>query len=59
MHSFISAEKEALICVRKGYRVQPGESVLVLADGNHELEAQALAAAANSVGADVALMDIS
>ena len=59
MHSFIAAEKEALICVRKGYRVQPGESVLVLADGNHELEAQALAAAANSVGADVALMDIS
>ena len=59
MHSFIAAEKEASICVRKGYRIQPGESVLVLADGNHELEAQALAAAANSVGSDVALMDIS
>ena len=42
MHSFITAEKEALICVRKGYRVQPGESVLVLADGNHELEVRPL-----------------
>jgi hypothetical protein len=59
MHSFIAAEKEALICVRKGFRVQPGESVLVLADGNHELEAQALAAAANSSAGDVALLDIS
>ena len=59
MHSMIAAVKEASICVRKGYRIQPGDCVLVLADGNHELEAQALASAANAAGAQVALMDIS
>src|SRR5579872_3651890 len=59
MHSLITAVKEASICVRKGYQVQPGDCVLVLADGNHELEAEALASAANAAGAQVALMDIS
>lgn len=33
--------------------------MLVLADGNHEIEAQALAGAANAAGGKVALMDIS
>lgn len=59
MQSIITAVKEASICVRKGYRVQPGDAVLVLADGNHMLEAQALASAANAAGGKVALMDIS
>ncbi|MDA4114891.1 MAG: aminopeptidase [Thaumarchaeota archaeon] len=59
MQSIITAVKEASICVRKGYRVQSGESVLVLADGGHMTEALALAAAANAAGAKVALMDIS
>ncbi len=59
MHSLITAVKEASICVQKGYRVLPDDDVLVLADGNHELEAAALASAANAAGANVALLDIS
>jgi len=59
MQSIITAVKEASICVRKGYRVQPGDSVLVLADAGHMTEALALASAANAAGAKVALMDIS
>jgi leucyl aminopeptidase (aminopeptidase T) len=59
MQSIITAVKEASICIRKGYRVKPGDCVLVLADGNHKIEAEALAAAANAAGAKVVLMDIS
>ena len=55
----ITAVKEASICVRKGYRVQTGDNVLVLTDGNHALEAEALASAANAAGGNVALLDIS
>ena len=59
MQSFIPAVKEASICVRKGFQIRRGDNVLVLADGNHLIEAQALAGAAYAAGGNVALMDIS
>jgi leucyl aminopeptidase (aminopeptidase T) len=59
VQSFIPAVKEASICVRKGFQIRPGDNVLVLADGNHLIEAQALAGAACAAGGNVALMDIS
>jgi leucyl aminopeptidase (aminopeptidase T) len=59
VQSFIPAVKEASICVRKGFQIRRGDNVLVLADGNHLIEAQALAGAAYAAGGNVALMDIS
>jgi leucyl aminopeptidase (aminopeptidase T) len=59
MSSFTSAVKEASICVQSGFQVQPDETVLVLSDAEHSLEAQALAAAVNVSGGKVANMDIS
>jgi|BEDMetMinimDraft_2_1075160.scaffolds.fasta_scaffold01057_1 leucyl aminopeptidase (aminopeptidase T) len=59
MNSIITALREASICVRKGFQVKPGDSVLVLTDGDHLDEAEALAAAANAEGSKIALMDIS
>ena len=43
----------------EGISGEPGDSVLVLADGAHMTEALALASAANAGGAKAALMDIS
>jgi leucyl aminopeptidase (aminopeptidase T) len=59
MDSPITMTKEALICVRKGFRVKPNDRVLVIADGDHKAEAEALTAAANSEGGQVVLMDVS
>lgn len=59
MNSIITALREASICIRKGYQVKPGDNVLVLTDGDHLDEAEALAAAANAESGKVALMDIS
>jgi aminopeptidase len=58
MSSIIHMLREASIVVINGFRVQSGDVVTVLADGERMLEAQALAGSAASVGADVALLDV-
>ena len=59
MNSFVTALREASIVVNDGFRIQPGDVVTVLADGNHKLEAEALASAAGAAGGEVAIIDIS
>jgi len=51
--------KEASILVNKAYRVEKGESVLVLADDEHMQEAVALASAARAADAIPAILNIS
>ena len=59
MKSPITMVKEASILVHKAYRVQKGESVLVLADDEHMQEAVALASAARAADAIPAVLNIS
>lgn len=58
MTSPIPIYREAFIVVNKGFRVQPGDCVTVLADGDRMHEAQALASAVAALGGNVTLLDI-
>jgi leucyl aminopeptidase (aminopeptidase T) len=59
MTSPIPIYREASIVVNKGFRVQPGDAVVVLADSERMDQAQALAASSAVAGGNVVVLDVS
>lgn len=58
MKSFISLLKDARLIIETCFETQPGDTVTILADANHTVEAEALAAAAHAIDAKPIILNV-